>query len=355
MGKAKVLITGIAGFIGYHLAFRLAQSENYLIYGIDNLNDYYDVNLKYSRLKNLGVDSELIKDGLEIKSNSFNNIKFKKISISDDAEIELLFLLNKFDYVINLAAQAGVRYSLSNPSAYLESNLRGFINILEACRYSNIKHLLYASTSSVYGLNSNLPLTEDNLTDHPVSLYAASKKSNELMAHSYSHLFKIPTTGLRFFTVYGPFGRPDMALFLFADAIVNNKPIQVFNHGKMRRDFTFVDDIVESIFRLLERPPENNMNWDTKLEKSSQSSAPYRILNIGNSTPVELTKYIEILESELGKVAKKVMLDLQSGDVLHTHADTSNLYNLIGFVPKTPIEVGIREFIKWFKNYYKLL
>ncbi len=309
------------------------------VIGLDNINDYYDVGLKHSRL-------EILK--------SLPNFTFHKIDLQDKASIDSLFLSQHFDYVVNLAAQAGVRYSITNPYAYVESNITGFLNILEACRHHPVKHLVYASSSSVYGANRKMPFSVHDNVDHPLALYAVTKKSNELMAHAYSNLYNIPTTGLRFFTVYGPYGRPDMALFLFTKAILEGKPIDVFNHGKMRRDFTYVDDIVEGIVRLLSNVPQANPNWNGENPDPATSFAPYKIYNIGNNKPVELLHYIEVLEANLGKKAVKNFLPLQEGDVPETSADVQDLMNDVGFKPSTSIEVGIERFVNWYVSYYNI-
>ena len=349
---AKILITGAAGFIGYHLSQKLVENPNYIVVGIDNLNQYYDVNLKLSRLRNLGIDIQQNLNPEQNDSSIFNNFSFIKMDLTDSKILLELMTEMKFDYVVNLAAQAGVRYSLENPESYLNSNITGFLNILEGCRHNKVKHLIYASTSSVYGLNSNMPLKETHNTDHPISLYAATKKSNELFAHSYSHLFNIPTTGLRFFTVYGPWGRPDMALFKFTKAIFEKKPIDIYNNGEMIRDFTFVSDIVESISRLIKRPAVSDESWDSKSPKSCSSSAPYQIFNIGNSSPIKLMDYITALENKIGITAEKQLLPMQPGDVPSTHADTNSLNDYISFRPKTLINDGINLFVDWYKKYY---
>jgi UDP-glucuronate 4-epimerase len=333
----KALVTGAAGFIGFHLAKRLLK-EGYQIVGIDNMNDYYDVQLKKDRLAILNEDS---------------NFTFHKVDLKDKQNIDKLFEDNQFNYVINLAAQAGVRYSIENPYAYVDSNLVGFMNILEACRHYPVEHLLYASSSSVYGGNTVIPFSTDHQVDHPVSLYAATKKSNELLAHSYSHLYDIPTTGLRFFTVYGPWGRPDMAYFLFTDLIMNNKPIKVFNHGKMERDFTYIDDITEGIYNLLPKAPQANKDWDESKDDLSESFAPYKIYNIGNNKPVKLMKFINVIEEKIGKEAEKIYMEMQPGDVVRTYADVSDLEEDIDFKPDTSIEEGIGKFVEWYKEYYK--
>lgn len=334
----KVLITGGAGFIGFHLSNLLAE-KGYEIIGIDNINDYYDTGLKEDRLNLL---------------KRHKNFTFYKIDLKDKVSIDSIFEKYKFDYVINLAAQAGVRHSIDNPYAYVDSNLIGFVNILEACRHYPVKHLLYASSSSVYGGNKIAPFSTEHQVDHPVSLYAATKKSNELMAHTYSHLYKIPTTGLRFFTVYGPWGRPDMAYFSFTNAILDDKPINVFNHGKMKRDFTYIDDIVEGIYRLLPLAPKANPEWDETKDKLSESFAPYKIYNIGNNQPVQLEKFISVLEDKIGKKAVKNYMEMQPGDVVKTYADTSDLEKAINFKPKTSIEEGLEKFANWYKAYYKV-
>lgn len=335
--KEKVLVTGAAGFIGFHLS-QLLMKQGYQVIGIDNLNDYYDVNLKYGRL-------EILK-----KEEDFT---FYKIDLKDKEEIDNLFEKYKFDYVINLAAQAGVRYSLINPYAYVDSNLIGFVNILEACRHYPVKHLLYASSSSVYGGNKVAPFSTEHQVDHPVSLYAATKKSNELMAHTYSHLYKIPTTGLRFFTVYGPWGRPDMAYFSFTQDILSGKPIKVFNYGKMERDFTYIDDIVEGITRLLPLAPKANPEWDETKDKLSESFAPYKVYNIGNNQPVQLETFISVLEDKLGQKAEKNYMEMQPGDVVRTYADTTDLEQAINFKPKTSIEEGLGKYVEWYKEFYQ--
>lgn len=347
----KVLVTGTAGFIGYHLTKRLAV-EGYIVTGLDVLNEYYDINLKTARLWDLGIlEDELTPNSL-VQSSTYKNLRFVKADLAEHNFIVDFMMHEKFDFVVNLAAQAGVRYSIENPLAYTHSNIDGFLSILEGCRRSRVKHLVYASTSSVYGLNTAMPLKETMPTEHPMALYAATKKANEMMAHSYSHLFDLPTSGLRFFTVYGPWGRPDMALFLFAEAIRKGEPINVFNHGKMIRDFTYVDDIVESITRLLVKPPKSNDEWDGSQPRIDESSAPYRIFNIGNGSPVELMRYIEAIESSLGMKGSYNMMDIQPGDVPATHADTESLHKYINYRPSTTVEEGVDQFIKWYKSYY---
>ena len=327
--------------------------DGYEVIGIDIINDYYDINLKYSRLETLGIEKENIKINTIVSSKVYKNLKFIKADLADHKFILEMMRLESFDYVINLAAQAGVRYSIENPYVYTHSNVNGFLSILEGARHTKVKHLVYASTSSVYGLNTAMPLKETSPTEHPMALYAATKKSNEMMAHSYSHLFDLPTSGLRFFTVYGPWGRPDMALFLFADAMKKGEPIKVFNHGMMIRDFTYVDDIIESISRLIIKPPKRNMKWNGDIPRIDTSSAPYRIFNIGNGYPVELMRYIEAVESAMGIKAEYNMMDIQPGDVPATHADTTALEEYIGFKPETSIEVGVSQFISWYKEYYE--
>jgi UDP-glucuronate 4-epimerase len=336
--KGKVLVTGAAGFIGFHLSKRLLK-EGFEVVGLDNLNDYYEVSLKEARLSIL---------------KNIQNFSFHKIDLKDKSSLDNLFASQGFDYIVNLAAQAGVRYSITNPYAYLESNITGFLNILEACRHHPVKHLVYASSSSVYGANRKMPFSVHDNVDHPLALYAVSKKSNELMAHSYSNLYQIPTTGLRFFTVYGPYGRPDMALFLFTKAILEGKAIDVFNHGKMKRDFTYVDDIVEGIVRLIPHMPKGNPSWRDEKPDPASSFAPYKIYNIGNNNPEELLHFIEVLESKLGKKAVKNFLSLQDGDVPETYADVDDLMIDVGFKPATSIETGIERFVIWYLEYYKI-
>lgn len=350
---SKILITGSAGFIGFHLVTRfLQEGDEFQIVGLDVINDYYDVNLKYARLEEHGIQKDGILSHHLTQSNKFTKYSFIQADLADHDFIVSFMLDQKFDYVINLAAQAGVRYSIDNPRAYTKSNIDGFLSVLEGCRHSNVKHLVYASTSSVYGLNTEMPLSEKQSTQHPMSLYAATKKANEMMAHTYSHLFGIPTTGLRFFTVYGPWGRPDMALFLFTEAILKGKPIKVFNHGEMVRDFTFVTDIVESIKRLIIKPSQRNGMWNSQAPAADTSSAPYMIFNIGNSMPVQLSNYIEALELALGKKAVKQLLDIQPGDVIATHADTSSLENWVDFKPQTSVKDGVASFVDWYLSFY---
>ncbi len=333
----KFLVTGAAGFIGFHVCQTLLKRGDEIV-GIDNINDYYDTSLKEARLKRLAVES---------------NFSFHRIDLTEKEKISSLFVEYPFDAVINLAAQAGVRYSITNPEAYIESNIVGFLNILEACRHNEIKHLVYASSSSVYGMNGSMPFSIHDNVDHPISLYAASKKSNELMAHTYSHLYNLPTTGLRFFTVYGPWGRPDMACFLFTKAITEGRPIQVFNNGEMRRDFTFIDDIVNGIIKVVDRPAQKNNSWNAMEPDPGTSSAPYRIYNIGNNTPVALKDFIAILEKEIGIEAIKEYLPLQDGDVVATFADIEDLRNDLGYQPSTNIASGLKQFVGWYKEFYK--
>jgi UDP-glucuronate 4-epimerase len=333
---AKVLVTGAAGFIGFHLSKRLLERGDEVVC-LDNLNDYYDVRLKQDRLKQL--------EGL-------SGFRFVKMGLEERERIEQLFATEKFDKVVNLAAQAGVRYSIQNPHAYIDSNIVGFMNLLEGCRHNNVKHLVYASSSSVYGANTTMPFSVHDNADHPLALYAASKKANELMAHTYSNLYGLPTTGLRFFTVYGPWGRPDMALFLFTKAILEGRPIDVFNHGRMRRDFTYIDDISEGVLRVTDNTATPNPAWDGTTPDPGTSFAPYRIYNIGNNNPVELMRYIEVLEECLGKKAEKNLLPIQPGDVPATAADVDDLMRDVGFRPSTPIEQGIEQFVAWYRTYY---
>lgn len=324
----RVLVTGAAGFVGYFLSQRLL-ADGHQVYGVDNINDYYDVQLKHDRLANLAD-----KPGFT----------FQKLDLADQAGVLALFQEQTFDCVVNLAAQAGVRYSLENPFAYSNSNLVGFVNILEGCRHSKVSHLVYASSSSVYGANKKVPFSTEDNVDHPVSLYAATKKANELMAHTYSHLYGLPTTGLRFFTVYGPMGRPDMAYFKFVQAIEQGRPIDVYNYGDMKRDFTYIDDIVEGIVRVMHHIPKADPEGTTK--------APYKVYNIGNNSPVSLLRFIEVIEECLGKQAEKNLLPMQPGDVPTTYADVTDLMNDVGFKPETPIEVGIQRFVDWYREYY---
>jgi len=348
---AKILVTGTAGFIGFHLAQRLIERGDEVV-GLDCINDYYDINLKYSRLHIAGIEKNEISYGKFAQSTKFKNYRFIQLKLEDRDFILKLFTEEKFDKVCNLAAQAGVRYSIQNPFTYIDSNINGFLNILEGCRHNDVRHLVYASSSSVYGLNENMPFSTSHNVDHPISLYAASKKSNELMAHTYSYLYGMPTTGLRFFTVYGPWGRPDMALFIFAKAITEGKPIDVFNNGNMQRDFTYVDDIVEGIIRVIDNPANKDDKWSGQKPNPGTSVAPYKIYNIGNSSPVKLLDFIEAIESALGKKAIKNFLPLQAGDVPATWADVDDLVENLGYKPQTTIQYGINRFIEWYKNFY---
>lgn len=354
----KILVTGSAGFIGYHTAKRLLERGDEVV-GLDSINSYYDTAIKYGRLADTGIDAgpsggEGLTYGTLYVSSLRPSYRFIRLDLQDRESILGLFKSEGFDGVINLAAQAGVRYSLENPYAYVESNISGFLNILEGCRAASVRHLVFASSSSVYGLNEKMPFSTSDNIDHPISLYAASKKSNELMAHTYSHLYGLPTTGLRFFTVYGPWGRPDMALFLFTKAILEDKPIQVFNHGKMRRDFTYIDDIVEGVVRVMGNLPEPNPDWSGNRPDPGTSYAPYKIYNIGNNNPVELMDFIGAIEKSLGKTAQKDFMDLQPGDVPATYADIDDLIKDVGFKPATPIEEGIERFMEWYRWYHKV-
>jgi len=338
VNDAPALVTGAAGFIGFHVSTALLAAGRKVV-GVDNLTAYYDPKLKQARLARLG------------ERNGFD---FRHLDLADRKAVQELFAAGEFPTVIHLAAQAGVRYSLTDPHAYVDANLQGFVNILEGCRHSQCGHLIYASSSSVYGANTKLPFSTSDNVDHPLSLYGASKKANELMAHAYSHLFKVPTTGLRFFTVYGPWGRPDMAMWLFTKAILADEPIKVFNHGLMRRDFTYVDDVVQSIVRLIERPPSGDANWSGDKPSPATSSAPWRVYNIGNNQPVELMSVVALIEENLGRKAKMEMLPMQPGDVPATYADVDDLMRDVGFRPATPIADGIRNFIAWYRDYHRL-
>jgi UDP-glucuronate 4-epimerase len=335
----KILVTGSAGFIGFHLCRRLLD-DGHDVMGIDDLNPYYDVNLKEARLSILEI---------------YDHFTFKKLNIADRNAMTSVFADNLFDRVVNLAAQAGVRYSLENPYAYIDANVSGFMNILEGCRHSNVSHLIYASSSSVYGLNTLMPFSVHHNVDHPVSLYAATKKANELMAHTYSYLYGLPVTGLRFFTVYGPWGRPDMALFLFTRAILADKPIQVFNHGNLERDFTYIDDIIEGVVSIMDRIPSGNPQWNSDRPDPGSSKVAYRLYNIGNNQPVPLMEFIETIENVLGKKAKKEFLPMQPGDVPSTYADVQDLESEVGFKPNTQIKEGIQKFMEWYLDYYQNL
>jgi len=354
----KILITGTAGFIGSALAEKLVERGDEVI-GLDNINDYYDQNVKYGRLQRAGF-IQTLEEGKDIPygklliSHNDPKYKFIKLNLEDKEAMMKLFESEQFDAVCNLAAQAGVRYSLSNPDAYVQSNIVGFINILEACRNYGVKNLSYASSSSVYGLNEKIPFSTDDNVDHPISLYAASKKSNELMAHTYSHLFGIHTTGLRFFTVYGPWGRPDMALFLFVKAALEGKSIDVFNYGEMLRDFTYIDDIVEGVIRVIDNPAQGEKEWNGKDGKASSSSAPYKVYNIGNQNPVKLMDFITAIENKLGKTIEKNMLPIQPGDVPATFANVDHLVEDLGYKPSTPIQEGINKFVDWYIDFFQI-
>ena len=332
----KVLITGAAGFIGFHLSKRLLE-DGYGVVGLDNLNHYYDVQLKKDRLQNL---------------SPYKSFAFHMTDLADLQALQRLFKAHRFDVVVNLAAQAGVRYSLQNPHAYVDSNIVGFVNLLECCRHANVKHLVYASSSSVYGANTRMPFSVHHNVDHPISLYAASKKANELMAHTYSHLYGLACTGLRFFTVYGPWGRPDMALFIFTRSILAGKPIEVFNQGKMERDFTYIDDIVEGVVRVMQKLPQPDPDWSGAAPDPGTSYRPYKIYNIGNNRPVKLLDFVAVLEKALDRKAHKIFKDLQPGDVVATYADIDDLAQDTGFRPDTPIEAGIGKFVAWYRDYY---
>lgn len=337
----KVLVTGAAGFIGFH-AVKVLLKHGYAVVGLDNINDYYDVSLKFGRLAECGIVKDAIGEDVKINSKKYGAYSFQRTEITDLQALKTLFAREHFDYVVHLAAQPGVRYSLDNPHAYIQSNVVGFMNILECCRHHQIKHLVYASSSSIYGMSEKVPFSEDDQVDHPVSLYAATKKSNELMAHTYSHLYQLPTTGLRFFTVYGPWGRPDMAPMLFADAILKGKPIKVFNGGDMQRDFTYVDDIVEGVLRVIQNIPTEH-----------ETRPYYRLLNIGNSSPVQLMEFIKEMESALEKEAKLEMYPMQPGDVVRTFADTTRLGSLINYKPLTSLKTGLNRFIRWYTEYVR--
>jgi UDP-glucuronate 4-epimerase len=349
----KILVTGSAGFIGFHLIKKLV-AENHEIVGLDCVNEYYDVNLKFGRLSESGIDPKAIEINKVVPSAIHKNYSFIKLFLEDKEHLFDLFKREKFDKVINLAAQAGVRYSLTNPHTYIDSNIYGFLNILEACRYHQVKHLIYASSSSVYGLNEKMPFSTLQNVDHPISLYAATKKSNELMAHAYSYLFNLPTTGLRFFTVYGPWGRPDMALFLFTKAILEDQPINLFNHGDMLRDFTYVDDIVNGIDRMKDKSPVPDESWSGMEPDPSRSKAPYQIYNIGNNHPVKLLDFIAALELTLGKKALKNLLPMQPGDVPATYANVDRLMRDFNYKPCIGYKKGIRLFVEWYRSYYKI-
>ena len=349
----KILVTGAAGFIGsYVCKYLLSRGDE--VVGLDNINSYYDINLKYGRLLTLGIEENAVNWYLFVESNVYEKFRFIRMNLEDKQAMQMLFANERFDKVVNLAAQAGVRYSIENPYAYVESNIDGFLNVLEGCRHYRVKHLIYASSSSVYGLNGKVPFSENDSVAHPVSLYAATKKSNELMAHTYSHLYAIPTTGLRFFTVYGPWGRPDMSPFLFADAMLHGRPIKVFNNGDMLRDFTYIDDIVEGVLRVIDHVPEPNLNWNDQNHEPSSSKAPYKIYNIGNSHPVKLMDFIEAIEKAIGHPADKNYFPMQPGDVYQTNADTTALERELGFKPNKSIIEGVRNTIDWYRSFYQL-
>ncbi|MCH9739436.1 MAG: NAD-dependent epimerase [Epsilonproteobacteria bacterium] len=347
----KILVTGTAGFIGNQLAIKLLERGDEVV-GLDSINDYYDIRVKYGRLERAGIDEENIEYNRLVNSSKSSNYRFIQLNLEDKENMMKLFEREKFDAVCNLAAQAGVRYSLTNPDAYMDSNIVGFLNILEACRHNDVKNLSYASSSSVYGLNEGLPFSTEDNVDHPISLYAASKKSNELMAHTYSHLYGISTTGLRFFTVYGPWGRPDMALFLFVKAALEGKTIDVFNNGNMLRDFTYIDDIVEGVIRVIDNPAKSDENWNGKTGRVSTSSAPYKVYNIGNNNPVKLMDFIVAIENKLGKTIQKNMLPIQPGDVPATYANVDDLVEDLDYKPATPIQDGIDNFVDWYLEFF---
>ena len=348
----KILVTGAAGFIGFHVVRCLLERGDDVV-GLDNINDYYDVNLKYARLAETGINKESIEYGKLVRGKRYPLYRFIKLNLEDREELPKLFERERFERVVNLAAQAGVRYSIENPWIYVDSNITGFVNILECCRYLGVRHLVYASSSSVYGLNANVPFKEDSGIAHPVSLYAATKKSNELMAHVYSHLYGLPTTGLRFFTVYGPWGRPDMSPHLFTRAIMEGQTMKVFNHGDMLRDFTYVDDIVEGVIRVVDRVAVPDEDWNAEIPNPATSSAAYRVYNIGNSTPIKLMDFIRSLEEACGKEAVKEYLPMQPGDVYQTNADTTRLYQEMDYKPRTPLKEEVGKFVRWYKKYYK--
>ena len=346
----KILLTGTAGFIGFHTAQKLIK-DGHEVVGLDSINDYYDVNLKYNRLKFTGIAKEKIEYGVPVASDNLKGYRFVQMQLEDREKLHKLMETEKFDKVCNLAAQAGVRYSIENPYAYIDANIIGFMNILEGCRNFGVKHLVYASSSSVYGKNTKQPFSTSHNVDHPISLYAATKKANELMAHTYSHLYNIPTTGLRFFTVYGPWGRPDMAMYKFAELMRSGKPIDVYNFGKMERDFTFIADIVEGVCRVIYKGQEANPTWDSENPDPGSSSAPFKVYNIGNNKPVQLMYMIETLEKELGIKAEKNLMPMQAGDVTKTYANIDDLVRDHGYKPDTSIEDGISQFVKWYKEY----
>lgn len=348
----KILVTGTAGFIGFHLAQRLLARGDEVV-GLDSINDYYDPRVKYGRLQAAGIDQQAIRDGEAVQSVTQPNYRFVKGHLEDRDLIDRLFATEKFDAVCHLAAQAGVRYSLQNPQAYIDANIVGFLNILEACRHHGVSNLSFASSSSVYGLNESLPFATSHNVDHPISLYAASKKSNELMAHTYAHLFGIRATGLRFFTVYGPWGRPDMALFLFTDAALNNRPIKVFNNGDMQRDFTYIDDIIEGVVRIIDNPARPNESWRGDAPDPASSSAPYRVYNIGNNNPVRLLDFIDAIERAVGRTIEKEWLPMQPGDVYATYADVTDLVRDMDYRPDTDVQSGVDRFVAWYREFFE--
>ena len=349
----KILVTGAAGFIGFYVCKGLLNRGD-IVVGLDNINTYYDVSLKYGRLSALGIQQEYVDWYKFVQSNVYEQFRFIRMNLEDKQAMRMLFANEHFDKVVNLAAQAGVRYSIENPYAYVESNIDGFLNVLEGCRHYQVKHLVYASSSSVYGLNGKVPFSEKDSIAHPISLYAATKKSNELMAHTYSHLYGVPSTGFRFFTVYGPWGRPDMSPFLFADAMLHGRPIKVFNNGDMLRDFTYIDDIVEGVLRVIDHIPAPTPDWSAQAPDPSSSAAPYKIYNIGNSHPVKLMDFIHAIEEAIARPAEKIYLPMQPGDVYQTNADTSALQSELGFKPDKPIKEGVRETIDWYRSFYQL-
>lgn len=349
----KILVTGAAGFIGFYVCKGLLNRGD-IVVGLDNINTYYDVSLKYGSLSALGIQQEYVDWYKFVQSNVYEQFRFIRMNLEDKQAMRMLFANEHFDKVVNLAAQAGVRYSIENPYAYVESNIDGFLNVLEGCRHYQVKHLVYASSSSVYGLNGKVPFSEKDSIAHPISLYAATKKSNELMAHTYSHLYGVPSTGLRFFTVYGPWGRPDMSPFLFADAMLHGRPIKVFNNGDMLRDFTYIDDIVEGVLRVIDHIPAPTPDWSAQAPDPSSSAAPYKIYNIGNSHPVKLMDFIHAIEEAIARPAEKIYLPMQPGDVYQTNADTSALQSELGFKPDKPIKEGVRETIDWYRSFYQL-
>ena len=349
----KILVTGAAGFTGFYVCKGLLNRGD-IVVGLDNINTYYDVSLKYGRLSALGIQQEYVDWYKFVQSNVYEQFRFIRMNLEDKQAMRMLFANEHFDKVVNLAAQAGVRYAIENPYAYVESNIDGFLNVLEGCRHYQVKHLVYASSSSVYGLNGKVPFSEKDSIAHPISLYAATKKSNELMAHTYSHLYGVPSTGLRFFTVYGPWGRPDMSPFLFADAMLHGRPIKVFNNGDMLRDFTYIDDIVEGVLRVIDHIPAPTPDWSAQAPDPSSSAAPYKIYNIGNSHPVKLMDFIHAIEEAIARPAEKIYLPMQPGDVYQTNADTSALQSELGFKPDKPIKEGVRETIDWYRSFYQL-